>query len=380
MSNPGLSEEQAREAVEALHKAGGVKEYAARALGLPANTYKSRLKRAFEMGVHLSEGAREAMDGAKLSGVEINGGYRHRYDDEGKKVETVRWSVPKQELALETVLDKVRAAFDGMEAAAFVPPPEYTLADLCTTYGIADAHLGLMSWARETGSDYDTNIAANRVSDWVAQCVASSPASHTGIIMDVGDFTHADNDTYQTPRSKHVLDVDTRMFRTLDVGIATLSSAVESALTKHQEVHVVILPGNHDSTIYLAIMFALAERYRDNPRVIVHKKPGEFFVYEFGRVMIACHHGDKAKADRLVHFVADEFSEIWGRTRHRFLYTGHLHHHKSQDIGGMKWEQLRAVAERDAYAVSHAYAARAQLSAVTYHRERGEVQRVSVNA
>lgn len=39
-----------------------------------------------------------------------------------------------------------------------------------------------------------------------------------------------------------------------------------------------------------------------------------------------------------------------------------------------------AVAERDAYAVSHAYSARAQLQAITFHRTRGEVQRVSVNA
>lgn len=38
-----------------------------------------------------------------------------------------------------------------------------------------------------------------------------------------------------------------------------------------------------------------------------------------------------------------------------------------------------AVAERDAYAVSHAYSARAQLQAITYDRFRGEIQRVCVN-
>lgn len=286
---------------------------------------------------------------------------------------------PLQE-ATEDVLDRIRYAFEGLEPAKPVAAPENALEDLCTTYPIADAHLGLRAWHKETGSDYDTSIAADRVIDWVGQCVASSPASGTAIILDVGDWTHANDDTNQTPRGKHVLDVDTRMFRTLDVGIATLGGAVEIALTKHQTVHVVILPGNHNSTIYLAVMFALAERYRDNPRVVVHKKPGEFFLFEFGRVLIASHHGDKAKADRLVHFVADEFAEAWGRTKYRFLFTGHLHSHKSQDIGGMKWEQLRAVAERDAYAVSHAYSGRAQLQAITYDRTRGEVQRVSVNA
>lgn len=280
----------------------------------------------------------------------------------------------------DDVLERIRNAFEGMEPARPSTAPENTLSDLCTAYPIADAHIGMMAWGKETGSDYDTDIATERVKSWVAQCVASSPASETGIIMDVGDYTHANDDTYQTPRSKHVLDVDTRMFRTLDVGIATLGSSIECALTKHRIVHVVILPGNHDSTIYLALLFAIAERYRNEPRVVVHKKPGEFFVHEFGRVMIAAHHGDKSKADRLVHFVADEFSEVWGRTKHRFLFTAHLHHHKSQDIGGMRWEQLRAVTERDAYAVSHAYVARAQLQAITYHNVRGEIQRVAVNA
>jgi hypothetical protein len=286
---------------------------------------------------------------------------------------------PQQE-APQEVLERIKAAFEGMEPAAPVSPPEHVLDDFLTCYPIADAHLGVKAWHKETGSNYDTDIAANRIRDWMAQCVAASPASGTAIIMDVGDLTHANDDTFQTPRSKHVLDVDTRMFRTLDIGIAALSGAVESALTKHREVHVVILPGNHDPSIYLAVMFALAERYRNEPRVVVHKKPGEFFLHEFGRVMIAAHHGDKAKADRMVHFVADEYAEAWGRTKHRFLFTGHLHSHKSQDIGGMKWEQLRAVTERDAYAVSNAYSARAQLQAITYHRTRGEVQRVSVNA
>lgn len=299
----------------------------------------------------------------------------------GKDADGVSRSVYLKPLeATEDVLERIRAAFEGMEPAKPVAPPEAVHADLCTVYPIADAHIGMLAWARETGRDYNTNIAAERVQTWAAQCVAASPPSDTAIILDIGDFTHADDDTYQTPRSKHVLDVDTRMFRTLDIGIATLAGVVESALTRHKHVRVCILPGNHDSTIYLAVMFALAERYRDNPRVAVHKQPGEFFLHEFGRVMITAHHGDKAKADRLAHFVADEFAEAWGRTKHRFMFTGHLHHHKSQDIGGLKWEQLRAVTERDAYAVSHAYTARAQLSAITYHKDRGEIQRVSVNA
>jgi hypothetical protein len=278
----------------------------------------------------------------------------------------------------DDMLARIRDAFVGMKAAKAVPPPVYTESDLLTVYPIADAHVGMMAWGKETGEAYDTNIAAERIKEWVGRCVASSPASETAVILDVGDLTHADDQTNQTPRSKHVLDVDTRHFRTLDVVIAALGQAVETALAKHQRVMVRILPGNHNPHSYLAVMFALAERYRNEARASVHKDPSEFFVMEWGKVMLCAHHGDKAKAQRMVLAMADEHPEIWGRTRHRFLFTGHLHHHKSEDIGGVQWEQLRALTARDAYAVSHAYAARAQLQGITYHRERGEIQRVKV--
>jgi hypothetical protein len=96
--------------------------------------------------------------------------------------------------------------------------------------------------------------------------------------------------------------------------------------------------------------------------------------------MLAAHHGHGGKPDRLVHFLADEYAPMWGRTIHRFLWTGHLHHMKAQDIGGVQHEQLRAISARDAYSISKAYTGRAQLQAITLHRLDGEVQRVKIGA
>lgn len=283
-----------------------------------------------------------------------------------------------EDTAPEDLAARVREALVGLAAAEPVNAPAMVDSDLCTIYPLADVHIGMMAWGQETGEDYDTKIAAERVRDWVGRAVDASPASGLAIILDVGDLTHANDQTNQTQRSKHILDVDTRNFRTLDVTIAALTYSIEYALRKHSRVKVRILPGNHNPDSYLVVMFALAERYRDEPRVEIQKVPGEFFMHEFGRVMIAAHHGDKSKADRMVHFIADQYAEAWGRTKHRYLFTGHLHHHKSQDIGGVTWEQLRAVTARDAYAASHAFVARAQLQGITLHRERGEVQRVKI--
>jgi len=124
--------------------------------------------------------------------------------------------------------------------------------------------------------------------------------------------------------------------------------------------------------------FRAVARYRETDRVEVQKEPSEFFIRQFGDVLIAAHHGHRAKAPQRVHFIANEYAPLWGATRHRFLFTGHLHHHKSQDIGGMQWTQLPAITARDVYTSSHAYVARARLTGITYHRTRGEIARIVI--
>lgn len=284
-------------------------------------------------------------------------------------------------VTVEETVAHIQKLFDGFEPIRVtVPPPDYHDDDLLTLYPIADAHLSMMAWGKETGENYNLDIASKRIISWMGQCVSASPPSGKAVILDVGDLTHGDDQTNQTPRSKHNLDTDTRHYKTLEVTILTMATAIELALARHEEVIVRILPGNHNPNSYLAVMFALAERYRNEPRVKVQKLPGEFFVHQFGSVMLAAHHGDKAKAERLVMFLADQYPTIWGATRHRFLFTGHLHHNVSQDIGGVKAEKLRAITAKDAYAVSHAYTARAELQGIVFHRDRGEVMRVRVTS
>jgi hypothetical protein len=377
MATQPRSEKLLRDTWAAYIEHGEVAAAAARSMDKPRETVRSILKECREKGFHLSEGARLAVQSAGLSGGEAKAGWIVNVDPETGSRQSTYWRAPEGET--ESIIDRLRDAFEGITAAPIIPAPSFSNADLLTVYPVPDAHIGLQSWGKETGEDYDTDKAAARVRDWVVSCVASSPPSETAIILGVGDLTHADDQTNQTPRSKHQLDVDTRHFKTLDVTIAAIASAVESAAAKHKRVIVRILPGNHDATTYMAILFALAERYRDNARIEVQKVPGEFFAYQFGTVLIAAHHGDKGKAERLVLFMADQYPEMWGASRQRFLFTGHLHHHKSADIGGVQWEQLRAVTARDAYAVAHGYTARAQMQAITMHKDKGEISRVKVS-
>lgn len=371
MATPSLSPELKRQAVEAVEKHGSVPAAAA-ALGLPESTLRHRYKMGIKAGLD-ERIVQPAPQGHTVKGVST------LYNAAGEVA--MQWVKTKSdEPSFEDIAEHLTAIFADLPAIPEIAAPSYTDADLCTVYPIADAHIGMKAWEKETGENYDTDIATRRLRTWIGSLVASSLPSRKAIILDAGDTTHMDDRTNQTPASKHVLDVDGRVFRTLDMTIAALADATELALAKHDEVQVVIIPGNHNPNSFMAILFALAERYRDNPRVKVRKDPREMWVDRFGDCLLAAHHGDKAKPERLVMFLADEFAAEWGATKHRFLWTAHLHHLKSADIGGVQWEQLRAMTARDSYAFTHAFSARAQLQAITLHRSKGEVQRNAVSA
>ena len=358
----------------AVYERLGSMKAVAREMGVNESTVRRSLNRLKKRDPAIQR----AMD---VSGTKLvpRGIWEKHPADENGVARSIFLTSADGDMTPEEMAENIKAALADIDAVPEVRAPAYVETDLCTLYPIADVHVGMRAWAKEVGEAYDTDKATERLVSWIGQCVAASPAAHTAIVLDVGDLTHADDETGLTPKSRHSLDVDTRHFRTLDATIQALAVCTELALAKHQRVIVRILPGNHNLNSYMAVMFALAERFRDNDRVSVQKVPGEFFVYEFGKVLLAAHHGDKAKADRMVHFLADQYAEMWGRTKHRFLFTGHLHHHKSQDIGGVQWEQLRAVTPRDTYAVANSYTARAQLQAITFDRNRGEISRVKVN-
>tara|TARA_R110002073_G_scaffold72802_2_gene178284 strand:- start:3347 stop:4456 length:1110 start_codon:yes stop_codon:yes gene_type:complete len=286
------------------------------------------------------------------------------------------FQMPKDQA--EGVSDIVREAFKDIPACPPIPIARDFEDGLLTIYPIFDAHIGMRASAHDSGEDMDNEIAERRITGGIGQCVASSPSSEQAVVLIGGDALHANDQTAMTPKSKHVLDVASSFADAVDVAIRTFAACIEMAAAKHKRVLVSVIQGNHDRDAYLSILYALRERYRDNPHIEVQRRGGEFFVMEWGSVMLVSHHGDKAKAERLVMHMADEWSEMWGRTRFRFYFTGHMHHTKMQDIGGVQVEQLRAAAPRDAYAATHAYSSRSELQAITYHKNSGEVSRVRV--
>lgn len=281
---------------------------------------------------------------------------------------------PAKEAAIP-LEERLAEAFGNIQAIPAISPPQQVMADLCSLYPLMDVHFGMQAWSKETGGpDYDIALACQDLRHAFAKVCAITPQANSGILLVGGDFFHANDNTAETQASKHKLDVDNRHRKILEAGVAILIECIETLLARHSTLLVRILRGNHDPESHLVLTFALLQRYRDEPRVTIDNSPRDIFMFQWGECAIFGHHGDKFKPDRAALLLSD-ICPFWSATRHRHLFTGHIHHDHAKDIGPLRWESLRAFAPPDAYAASMGCGGRRALQSVTFHRTDGLIVR-----
>jgi hypothetical protein len=359
-------------AVEAMERNSGGLCAAARELGIDRSSLRDRLKSCGRYPWVSDPGIQQALASTGVSASAAKFGYRRVEDPDGG-FNTVFWRIDEAEQA--DFMDRLRDAFEGMQPAEPVQAPEVVHGDLLTVYPLMDVHFGMLAWGKETGADdYDMPHATNDMRHAFAKIAALTPPSAEAVLIVGGDFFHADDNRAETPTSKHKLDVDSRQFRVLDAGVALIAEVVERLLGKHGRVTIRVLRGNHDEHAHMVLTFALAERYRAEPRIEVEKTPRDLFMRQWGRTLIAAHHGDRAKPERLTLYLSD-VCPFWSATRHRYCLTGHIHHDSAKDVGPLRWESLRAFAPPDAYAAGMGFASRRALQALTFHNVDGLVLR-----
>jgi len=267
---------------------------------------------------------------------------------------------------------------DGVKGAA---KPIPTLksgqdASLLSAYVVGDAHLGMYAWKDETGAeDFDTSIGCNDLRGAFRHLTASSPRSRVGMLVNVGDFLHANDTTSQTPSSKHALDTDGRFSQVVDRAVAVFRDAVHMMLQRHQEVWIVNARGNHDPDAAMFLNKILEAYYHREPRVRVLPNVGKFVYVEWGQVLIGVHHGDRVKRQQLYEAMTRDKRESWGRARHAYFWTGHIHHKSAEEIGGCLFESFNTLAPPDAWHAAQGYGANREMQQITLHREHGIVGR-----
>lgn len=309
-------------------------------------------------------------DGFKVKGVSTY------YNKEGKP--TGQWvkSSADAEAREAIVRESIKALSEEVRGMApVVAAPARCYDDLLVVYPMGDPHFGLLSWAKETGEAFDTEIARKLTLGAVDRLVQAAPAAKTAIVLPLGDVFHADDQSNQTPAHKHQLDIDGRFVKVLGIGIQAYRHAVLRALEKHERVIVRFVQGNHDPHSVWALAFSIAAYFDSEPRVEVDLSPSKFWFYRFGKVLLGATHGDTVKHDKLLGVMANDRAEDWGQTVHRYFYTGHVHSSNVTELQGLRCESFRTLAAKDAYAAGHGYRAGRDMVAIVHHREHGEIER-----
>lgn len=201
--------------------------------------------------------------------------------------------------------------------------------------GIHDAHFGMLSWAPETGEDYDLDIAETdyvRAGKNLADMAEAGYGPERFLYVVGHDLMHIDGmlegkipvTNRGTPQ-----DLDSRLpkiFRTV------VRSVVEVAVhaSAYAPVDIVIVRGNHDKHVSFYIGEVLAAAFAGHPRITVRNEPRDLVFYSYGANTLGLTHGEEIlrKKNNLVNIFSDECPpEMWISSHRglREVLTGHFH-------------------------------------------------------
>jgi hypothetical protein len=280
------------------------------------------------------------------------------------------------------ILEEALAALSqDLPRVAPIPAPEHGIESLCNLYTLTDCHLGMMASASEAGEDWGLDKGEEIIGKGFDWLIKGAPKARKCVISQLGDFLHSEGLESLTSRSKHSLDQDARLGDIVRAAIRLLRRVVDSALSVHEEVELVVAEGNHDEAASIILRESFKVIYEREQRLTVLDGVGggdlPFYETTHGDTMLGFHHGhirnvkSKGAAQGLALLFAN--GEAWRTTRKRYIHTGHHHDEALIEVTGAKCFAHPSFIVPDAYASRNFGGAMRHMTAHTYHAEHGKV-------
>ena len=144
------------------------------------------------------------------------------------------------------------------------------------------------------------------------------------------------------------------------------------------DVDFVFNPSNHDYTNGFFLADVIQSWFRKSPNIkfdcsISHRK-----YLKYHNNLIGTTHGDGAKSQDLPLLMAQESPQNWATTKHRYIYTHHVHHKVSKDYIGVTVESLRSPSGTDSWHHRNGYQHSPKaVEGFIHHPEHGQVARLT---
>ena len=213
----------------------------------------------------------------------------------------------------------------------------------------ADIHIGKLASSFETGEDYNSQIAVKRVKEGINGILEKSNGFKIDKILFVGgnDILHIDEPHRKTTAGTPQ-DTDGMWYENFLTAKKLYVDVLETLIAV-ADVHFVYNPSNHDYISGFMLSDSIQSWFRKSNNItfdcsIAHRKG-----FKYGKNLIGTTHGDGAKQADLPLIMANEFSQWWADTKHRYVYTHHIHHKSSKDYHGITVESLRSPSGSDSW-------------------------------
>ncbi len=301
------------------------------------------------------------------------------YNNEGEIA--LQWVI--QEPERRSMQEKVEAMMEGLkdDLAGFrkaVKAPKAVEADLLACYIVGDHHFGMLASADTKLDDqnYDVKIATRVLTEAVDKLAARVGNCERAVLLNVGDFFHEDGK--QTTSKGTPVDVDTRIGKTFKLAGRLFQTLITRLLENHKHVTVVNVRGNHDTDMACHLSSALELLYQNEPRIDILPNYSKFLHMTYGNNLFVFHHGDRVKHEQILQAVITNLDDQWSASKKRYCHLGHIHHHTRRELGSMHFEHWGSLCPPDQWHDSQGYSAERSMTAVIYHKQKGEDSRVKI--
>ena len=300
--------------------------------------------------------------------------YFNTWGSEGNQNQQVKVELEKK--AFEFDINKWVTAF---EAASNTPPVKakerkINQGKLTAEISVPDMHIGQLIWKDsigERGSNYTPTIAAELYVTAVKSLVAGLEFDKIkSFILPFGeDFFNVDNELNTTTKGTPQVNADPHEMVTL--GLAAVFQVIDF-LSEKGNVHIPIVPGNHDSMLSFMAGACIKQRYRNNKRVTVDNTPCPTKVYHSGKWAVMWVHGQGKPADIMWQFPG-EYPDVWAKTKYREIHSGHIHHKVHFEDQAVALLFLSSLCPKDAWHNKKLYNAVREASLFLWHDEYGKI-------
>lgn len=359
-----------KEYIDAVNSTGSIRQ-AAISLNIPRQTVQDGLKKVKRK--------------AAIQGYAPDHGYVHTVPDpyivtgiSTYHQNTKQWVKTKldPQAYLEIIKNAVTDFVRDIPAMDVIHAPLDYQDDIIPWIQIGDAHLGMLAHAAEIGENFDLKIAETEICAAIGILIDELPNCERLVINDLGDFTHYENFSATTEASGHALDYDTRFPKMIKVYSRVMRFIVEKALSKAQNVDVIVNQGNHSRTndIWMAELLRVA--YGHTGRVNVLNNDNVFIAYRMGNTLVMTHHSDKCKPSMLANVMTSDFRRDFGETEHHYIDIGHVHHGMvMKEHPSIFIESFNHLASLDRWAHDSGYRNRKSITVIKRSKKYGDLGR-----